>query len=424
MAERFFLFSSESERSDGSGGLDWEHIAPAPAVYAAPASAIDLVPAPAVFAVPAPVVEYIAPAFGVSVGEYIAPAPGVPVGEYIAPAFGVSVGEYIAPAPGVPVGEYIAPAPGVSVVEYIAPAPGAPVGEYIAPVPAVPVVEYIAPAPAVFAVPAPVVENIAFAPVVANLRQNSLRGAMPSGMRHRPSVAEKCDTRAARVVAARLGYMWRKSKQVERAACDRLLADMGTVLQYRDELVEIGPVLTKLAGRGDGVIMPSVQHFALQQQMASLTATVANHETAILELERQVASLETGVQSLDTKAREVGELLSESLSVVEDRFKVIDEDFKELLERRTAETTSVVQEQMVQVERFTDSVHQSATVFRNSLSKLENRVHKVMVRVSALGELCEALQKQSERVTRQLVVEEMEKRLRDTEPFVAVVCSM
>ena len=30
--------------------------------------------------------------------------------------------------------------------------------------------------------------------------------------------------------------MWRKSKQVERAACDRLLADMGTVLQYSDEL--------------------------------------------------------------------------------------------------------------------------------------------------------------------------------------------
>ena len=92
-------------------------------------------------------------------------------------------------------------------------------------------------------------------------------------------MAEKCDTRAARVVAARLGFLWRKSKQVERAACDRLLVDMGTVLQYRDELAEIGPVLTKLA------------HLALQQQLASLTAMVADHETAILELERQVASL-------------------------------------------------------------------------------------------------------------------------------------
>ena len=282
--------------------------------------------------------------------------------------------------------------------------------------------EYIAPAPAVFAVPAPVVENIAFAPGVANLRQNPLRGAMPSGMRHRPSVAEKCDTRASRVVAARLGYMWRKSKQVERAACDRLLADMGTVLQYRDELSEIGPVLTRLVGRGDGVVMPSVQHFALQQQLASLTATMADHEDAILELERQVASLEPGVQSLDTKVRELGVLLSESMSVVEDRIKVMDEDFKELLERRTAETTSVVQEQMVQVERFTDSVHQSATVLRDSLSKLENRVRKVTVRVSELERNVSGVCCDSEK--RQLVVEEMEKRLRDTEPFVAVVAQL
>ena len=294
MAERFFLFSSESERSDGSGGPDWEHIAPAPAVYAAPASAIDLVPAPAVYAVPVPVVEYITPAPAVPVVEYIAPTPAVPVGEYIAPA------------PAVPVGEYIAPAPGVSVGEYIAPAPGVPVGEYIAPAPGVLVVEYIAPAPAVFAVPAPVVENIAFAPGVANLRQNPLRGAMPSGMRHRPSVAEKCDTRAARVVAARLEYMWRKSKQVERAACDRLLADLGPVLQYRDELSEIGPVLTRLAGRGDGVVMPSVQHFALQQQLASLTATMADHEDAILELERQVASLEAWCSEFGHQGQGVG----------------------------------------------------------------------------------------------------------------------
>ena len=159
---------------------------------------------------------------------------------------------------------------------------------------------------------------------------------MPSGMRHRPSVAEKCDTRASRVVAARLGYMWRKSKQVERAACDRLLADMGTVLQYRGELSEIGPVLTRLVGRGDGVVMPSVQHFALQQQMASLTATVADHEDAILELERQVASLEPGVQSLDTKVRELGVLLSESMSVVEDRIKVMDEDRISELERKVS----------------------------------------------------------------------------------------
>ena len=85
--------------------------------------------------------------------------------------------------------------------------------------------------------------------------------------------------------------MWRKSKQVERTACDN-----GAVLQHRDEWSEIGPVLTKLAGRGDGVVMPSVQHFALQQP--------------ILELDRQVASPAPDVQSLDTKVRELGVLLS------------------------------------------------------------------------------------------------------------------
>ena len=56
--ERFFLFSSESERSDdSSGGPEWKYFAPAPAVYAVPAPAVDLAPAPAVYAVPAPVVD-------------------------------------------------------------------------------------------------------------------------------------------------------------------------------------------------------------------------------------------------------------------------------------------------------------------------------------------------------------------------------
>ena len=96
------------------------------------------------------------------------------------------------------------------------------------------------------------------------------------------------------------------------------------------------------------MVTPSVQHFALQQQLASLTASVADHEDAILELERQVATLETGVQRLDTKARELGELLSESLSVVEDRVKVMDEDLKDLLELRTAEIISELKGQMAQ----------------------------------------------------------------------------
>ena len=43
----------------------------------------------------------------------------------------------------------------------------------------------------------------------------------------------------------------------------------------------------------------------------------------------------------------------------------MDEDLKELLERRTAETTSVVQEQMVQVERL---------AFRGAIS-LHDLVH-------------------------------------------------
>ena len=60
--------------------------------------------------------------------------------------------------------------------------------------------------------PAPVGENVAPAPRVAKKnRQKQRRDSMPLGMGRRPSVAEKCDTRAARVVAARLGYVWRKS---------------------------------------------------------------------------------------------------------------------------------------------------------------------------------------------------------------------
>ena len=132
-------------------------------------------------------------------------------------------------------------------------------------------------------------------------------------MRHRPSVAGKCDTRAARAVAARLVYMWRNSKQVERATCDWLLADMA-VLQYGDELAEIGPVLTKLASREDGVVMPSVQHFALQQ-LASRATTVADHKTAILELERQVAVAETLEKRVRNVETIVGSLVGDMTSI-------------------------------------------------------------------------------------------------------------
>ena len=95
------------------------------------------------------------------------------------------------------------------------------------------------------------------------------------------------------------------------------------------------------------------------------------------------------------------------LSVVEGRVNVMDVDLKELLERRTAEITSEVQERMVQVERLAlrdtnflhDLVYETATFLGDSLSKLEKRVDKVTVRVSALDELHKPLQKQSERVT-------------------------
>ena len=120
--ERFFHFSSESERSDDSSGEpEGKYIAPAPAVHAAPAPVVEYVaPAPAVFRLSlagAPAVEYIAPASAVQrlspdfapVVEYNAPAPAVqrlssdvaPVVEYIAPAQVLCpslVVEYIAPA--------------------------------------------------------------------------------------------------------------------------------------------------------------------------------------------------------------------------------------------------------------------------------------------------------------------------------------
>ena len=96
-------------------------------------------------------------------------------------------------------------------------------------------------------------------------------------------------------------------------------------------------------------------------------------------------------------------LLSESMSVVEGRVNVMDEDLKEFLERRTAEITSEVHGRMVQVERLAfrdansldDLVYQTEMSLEDSLSKLENRVDEVMVRVSALDELHEPFQEQS-----------------------------
>ena len=98
--KRFFLYSSESERSDVSSGKpEWKYIAPAPAVCAVPAVAVDLAPEPAVYTIPAPVVEYIAPAPAV---KRLSPVVA-PVVEYIAPATPICrptpLVEYIAPVP-------------------------------------------------------------------------------------------------------------------------------------------------------------------------------------------------------------------------------------------------------------------------------------------------------------------------------------
>ena len=170
-----------------------EHLAPAPALDAAPAPVVEFFsPAPVVYAGSAPVVDYIAPA--PAVDGYISLAPAV----YAAPAH---VASYVA---RVPVVEGVAPT-----VSYVAPAPDLSSTLYFC----------LSPATSDKHISTPKAPRV-------KIRDEE---AIPSGMRHQPSVAEKCDTRAARAVAARLGYMWRKSKQVERAACDRLLADMGAV---------------------------------------------------------------------------------------------------------------------------------------------------------------------------------------------------
>ena len=80
-----------------------EYIAPAPAVYAAPAPVVEhITPVPVVYAAPAPVMEYLAPVPAV----FQAPTPVV---EFLAP-----VEEYISPVPLA----HTAPAP---VVDFIAP---------------------------------------------------------------------------------------------------------------------------------------------------------------------------------------------------------------------------------------------------------------------------------------------------------------
>ena len=253
--ERFFLFSSESERSDDSSGdPEWKYIAPAPAVYATPAPAADLAPAPAVYAVPAPVVEYIAP------------APAVPVVEYIAPALAVPVVEYIAPAPAVPVVEYIAPAPAV----YVAPAPV--VEDIVSP--PTPVVEYIASVPtSTPAVPATRVQS----------RQSAHRVSteVPTvSSRHHDELLRA--ERVHRARAARQGYLFGQMKRR-----DTQLAAQLTSLGKACEVARGSPVTSLL-------VPVAMREQGLSSKLLAFEKQLEDHAVAVLELERQVAVLELG----------------------------------------------------------------------------------------------------------------------------------
>ena len=147
--------------------------------------------------------------------------------------------------------------------------------------------------------------------------------------------------------------MWRKSKQVECAPLIGFLLTWVLCYRNRDELAEIGLVLTKLAGQGDGVVMPSVQRFAQQQQLAWLTATVTDNETAILELERQVAVAET----LEKRVRDV-----ETFVAVVDK-----------LETRVGE----MEQLKVQREQLSDFVKTGQLVVAEIAEKLQKRVRDV-----------------------------------------------
>ena len=284
--ERFFLFSSESERSDGSlGDPEWKYIAPAPAVYAVLAPAVDLAPAPTVYAVPAPVVEYSAPAPAVPVVEYIAPAPAVPVVEYIAPAPAVPVVEDIAPAPAVPVVEYIAPAPAVPVVEYIAATPAV----YAAPAPVVedivttlvspptPVVEYIASVPT----STPAVSSPPATSVQSRQSAHRVSTEVPTvSSRHHDELLRA--ERVLRARAPRQGYLFRQLKRR-----DTQLAAQLTSLGKAYEVARGSPVASLL----DPVAM---REQGLSSKLLAFEKQLEDQEVAVLELERQLAVLELG----------------------------------------------------------------------------------------------------------------------------------
>ena len=293
--ERFFVFSSESERSEEPEG---NYIAPAPAVYAVPA--VDLTPAPAVHAVPAPGVEYSAPAPAV---KRLSPV--------VAP-----VVEYIAPAPAVlcpfPVVECTAPAPAVlcpsPVVDCTAPAPAPVAVDASALVsPPTPVVEYIASVPpstpAVSSPPATRVQSRQSAhrvstevPTVSSRRHGQWR--------HTERILR----------AARRGYFFRQLKKR-----DTQLAAQLTSLGKACEVARGSPVASLL-------VPVAMREQGLSSKLLAFEKQLEDHEVAVLELERLVAVLELGenFKRLSDLVNETQTLeLGRRLAVVElhDKFK-------------------------------------------------------------------------------------------------------
>ena len=258
--ERFFLFSSESERSDDSSGeLERKYIAPAPAVYDVPAPVVDFAPEPAVYAVPAPGVEYTAP------------APAVPD----------------SPSPVV---EYIPPAPAVvrlsSDVEYIAPASPicrpTPVVEYVAPVPTS--------TPAVSSPPSPSVQS----------RQSAHRISMevPTvSSRHHDEWFRAERVRRARSV--RQGYFFRQMKRR-----DTQLAAQLTSLGKACEVARGSPVASLL-------VPVAMREQGLSSKLLAFEKQLQDQEVAVLELERQVAVLE-----LEGNFKQLSDLVNEAKALV------------------------------------------------------------------------------------------------------------
>ena len=183
--------------------------------------------------------------------------------------------------------------------------------EYIALAPAVPFVEYIAPAPAVYAAPAPVVEDIASAVVspptpvveyIASVPTTTPAVSSPPSTcvqsrqsAHRvstevPTVSSRHHHhdelfRAERVLrarAARQGCLFRQMKRRDTQLAAQL-ASLGKACQVARGS-PVASLLVPVAMREQG----------LSSKLLAFEKQLEDHEVAVLELERQVAVLELG----------------------------------------------------------------------------------------------------------------------------------